>query len=104
MLLSGWYTKIVWSDNQQQYYRLYNDFIPEKRSDGYYNTWADKNLYLQVFDRSFNIIGEYPLPKHTFGRFHIGSGPEGANIFFLKERNKEKNQKVIMVAKAVKNN
>ena len=66
LISQGFYTKMIYDKKNKLTYRFVRHPQTLKRTDGLLNTLINRPRSVMIFDRNFNVAGEYRLPSSTF--------------------------------------
>lgn len=83
------YNSFTYNPIKQHYYTVYQNGQKEYRSDGLKNTIEDRRCNFLIFNSSFEIIADIPLPKGVYDSKTIY--PTGSGAFFLASTSEEYN-------------
>lgn len=80
------YLQLHFDPYRQLYYRFHWSEVAEHKSDGKFSSYRDKQLYLSVFDSSFNKVAEWDIDrKHGASWCFVTE----KGLYVLKPRGKE---------------
>jgi hypothetical protein len=86
------YMDFLYDEYRNLYYRFLLSGVEEKRADGTFSVWADKELILMVFDSELKLIAELNLGSGNYNSAKSFVAPDGIYLYNFKKKSNNQDQ------------
>jgi hypothetical protein len=81
ILYNAYYQNFTFSSFKNHYYKLFYVKLEENNSNGLKNTFNDKKLVLQIFDKNLSLIKEFQFPTGFSHAYCVLPSRDGLTLF-----------------------